>query len=607
MTLLRLFFLPAMALVTFTVRAADTPAELRVGRAGHAFDHLGNISMQARAASASGATIIYASGLGATGYQGLPAPEKLAEEVRDASQYVRKAKASGIRLAIAYVCATSIVKLETFDSNWSPAFRARFHTPPREWQQQGRDGHALLSWYGGDYYPACMSNPDWRAYEKFIVRQQMETGHDGIFFDNPTVHPNGCYCPHCMQSFSRFLKDTDAGENIEVKDRSVEGLRRLAAANKQAFLRFRCTIARDFLAEMRTYARFLHRGAMVTCNNSLNSPGVFYSQCRNYGYNIHEMSRAEDFVVVEDMVQQPRTSAAGQTVEYAPVYHLLHAIAHGKPVVAATIAEGDYHTAPNLMRLAMAEAAANNASYLSWPTWPENERARMSASVRPQADLLRANEKLLNGTKARRDVTLFLPFRRWLDTDRCAALALATELSRANIQFEALCEDQFTLANLKTARPTPPVLVLESRSVLSDMEREILSQFEGAGGRVIAVDENKDWLMEIKRPGLLSLTMSAPETVRAVVRDQPGRTIIHLLNLNIQRLSSFQDRVQPAEGVRLLCRVPSSKVRSARVLTADGNSTSGDVHFSSKPVGKETVVEITLPRLDIAAILVIEY
>ena len=49
-----------------------------------------------------------------------------------------------------------------------------------------------------------MNNPDWRNYEEFMVRQQLETGHDGIFFDNPTVHPQGCYCPHCMERFDAF-------------------------------------------------------------------------------------------------------------------------------------------------------------------------------------------------------------------------------------------------------------------------------------------------------------------------------------------------------------------------------------------------------------------
>src|SRR5256885_13402664 len=50
-----------------------------------------------------------------------------------------------------------------------------------------------------------MNNPDWRGSEEFIVRQQLESGHDGIFFDNPTVHPEGCYCPHCMAKFAQFL------------------------------------------------------------------------------------------------------------------------------------------------------------------------------------------------------------------------------------------------------------------------------------------------------------------------------------------------------------------------------------------------------------------
>ena len=54
---------------------AETPSELRLGRAGHAFDHLAGIGAQAEAAVASGSTIIFSSGVGEAGYQGLP-PEK---------------------------------------------------------------------------------------------------------------------------------------------------------------------------------------------------------------------------------------------------------------------------------------------------------------------------------------------------------------------------------------------------------------------------------------------------------------------------------------------------------------------------------------------------
>src|SRR5689334_24969958 len=119
------------------------------------------------------------------------------------------------------------------------------------------------------------------------------------------------------------------------------------------------------------------------------------------------------------MSSQPRVLPEGRTVEYGPVYGMLHAIAHGKPVVAVTIADGDYHTPPNLMRLAMAEAAAHGASYLAWPTWPPEQRQRMIDAIRPEADFLRDNAPLLDGASPRADVLLFLPMRGWLDTSDC--------------------------------------------------------------------------------------------------------------------------------------------------------------------------------------------
>ncbi len=175
--------------------SAETPPELRLGRACHAFDHLGGIGDQADAAAASGATIIYTGGLGEAGYLGLPPQSQLDQLCRNEGAYIHRAKARGIELAIGYLCATSIVDLKTFDKNWTPEFRSQFKTPPAEWRQQDRHGKPLPSWYGGAYAPACMSNPDWRAYERAMVRYQLETGHDGVFFDNPTVHPQGCYCP----------------------------------------------------------------------------------------------------------------------------------------------------------------------------------------------------------------------------------------------------------------------------------------------------------------------------------------------------------------------------------------------------------------------------
>jgi len=590
-------------LALWTIPLAGAPRELRVGVAGHAFDHLGSIGDQAEAAAASGADIIYVTGLGGLGYQGLPPVEALAAQRQVTATYLRNAKRHGIRLAIGYVCATSIVKLETFDRNWPADFRARFRQPPAAWRQQDRTGNPLPSWYGGDYQPACMNNPDWRAYEQFIVRQQLESGCDGIFFDNPTVHPQGCYCRFCMEKFAEFVRGEGllrAGD-LACSTNSVIALRELAHQHPTAFLRFRGTIARDFLASMRGYARAYKRIALITANNSLNSADVLYSQCRSYGYNIYELSQAEDFVVVEDMSSQPLTRADGRVVEYGPTYRQLHAISHGKPVVAVTLAEADYHTPPHLVRLAMAEAAANNASYLSWPTWPEQERQRMISLIRPEADFLRHNAGLLNDARARRELVLFLPFRNWLTTDQCRVSRLAADLARANVQFEVMSEDALQpgpgprLLNGKfsavalAALPEPlrgtKLLLAASRTDFTKDELKLLEKLTRAGGSIITA-ERADWLKEVQAALVQpAVQLRGAPAVRAIVRDQPGRTIVHLLNLNVQRFGAFADN----RAAHLRRTESASPCRSYRWLGVSSRSCGARVGIGGQAPGAAAV------------------
>jgi hypothetical protein len=583
--------------VSFSLAGRDefVPSpRLRVGVAVHAFDHLGAIGHQAEAAAAAGATLIYA-GFGGAGYNGLPSSVEFKKLCQDEAAYVRTARKKGIEIAIGYICATSIVGLETFDKNWTPEFRAQFKSAPTVWRQQDRTGRPLPSWYGGAYQPACMNNPDWRAYERFMVRATIEAGYDGIFFDNPTVHPDGCYCLHCMEKFAKFLES----EGRAPTDRSLEAVRRAAEAQPRDFKRFRATVAPGFLAEMRAFARSLKRDALVTCNNSLNAPEALFSQIRTYGYDISRLSRAEDYVLVEDMKSQPRVLEDGRVVEYGPTYALLQAIGHGRPLAAVTIADDDYHTPPNLIRLAMAEAAANRASYVLWAAWPEAERPKMIAAVRPQVDLLRRHAALLNETRPRRDVALFLPYRGWVDGDRCAASELAAELVRRNIPFEAVSDEGFATDKLAPAR----VLLVESLSVLTPAEAVAAREFENRGGKLVAGDEEA-WLDRLTEVlGQPSLTVDGPSTLRAYVHDQPDRTIVHLLNLNVRRLSSFEDEVMPTGEVRVRVRVPFAKVGSVTSHSADEGTAKGRRAFVLRPFEKEAEVEFTVDRLDIAAII----
>jgi hypothetical protein len=382
---------------------------------------------------------------------------------------------------------------------------------------------------------------------------------------------------------------------------------------------------------MRVVARLIKRDALITCNNSLNSADALFSQSRTMGYNIYEFSKAEDLVLVEDMSSQPRVLANGNILEYGATYRQLHAIDHGKPVVAVTIADGDYHTPPNLVRLAMAEAVAHNASYLWWPTWPEKERPRMVATIRPQAEFFRRNETLLNSASVRRDVLVFLPFRRWLETDKCGTADLAAALTRANIQYEVLCEDDFAFAVEKeTSRvvvPAPkttiipkkeiepklkrirkssilPVLLLESMDLLTPKERAVVEKFKLVHGHVINASE-PNWLKQLQSVVNPSVMIDGPATIRAVVHDQPMQTIVHLYNLNVERLSSFQDKIHPAEKIGLKIRVPLKRVQSVKLLI-DTEKSPISLHFQSRDEGNGTVIETTVPKLEISALLLIE-
>ena len=298
-----------------------------------------------------------------------------------------------------------------------------------------------------------------------------------------------------MEKFETFLA-AKSGAGKSAPHHSFQALRQWAIEHPAEFLEFRSTVASDFLADMRSYARSINPHALMTCNNSLNTPDVLFSQCRNMGYNINGLSKVEDIVTIEDMSSQPRQLPDGRIFEYGPTYKQLHAISHGKPIVACVIADADYTTAPNLVRLAMAEAAANDASYLLWPTWPENVRKNMATSIWPEADFLRQNEKLLNETAPRSDVLLFLCYRRWLQTDQCAVANLATALGRANIQF-AVCSEEDLEKSIASRAPKSPVLVVESLSTLDAKEKRAVEFFRAHGGKVVAADDN-NWLANVQ-------------------------------------------------------------------------------------------------------------
>jgi hypothetical protein len=166
-----------------------------------------------------------------------------------------------------------------------------------------------------------------------------------------------------------------------------------------------------------------------------------------------------------------------------------------------------------------------------------------------------------------------------------------------------ISEDDFRLERIQKTR----VLVLESRSVLNEAERKIVTDYERAGGRIVS-GEGKDWLKKLRDSiGEASIEVESPSpNVRVCVHDQPGRTIVHVVNLNLRRLSSFRDEVKPVEGIDLRVRVPFETVRSVQALTPDDGTDHGVLKFKAAGKKDAVYVEMRLSRLEISTILVIE-
>jgi hypothetical protein len=149
-------------------------------------------------------------------------------------------------------------------------------------------------------------------------------------------------------------------------------------------------------------------------------------------------------------------------------------------------------------------------------------------------------------------------------------------------------------------------LVAESTSVLSETERQMAERHKTAGGRVVWSGQ-ENWLADLRQAvGTPAVVVTGPPTIRAVVRQKSSKTIVHLLNLNVQRLSSFEDRVNPVSQLRLRIRCKSKPPTTVKALSADVEATQGQIPFNVLLDKDVTLVEVTLSRGVISTILLLE-
>jgi hypothetical protein len=554
-----------------------------------AFDHIGDLSDQADAAADSRCTLIYATGIGRYSYSGLPPKAEMEAYLATLREYNRKAHARGVGIVLSYLCATSIVNIQTFAANWNDYFPDRpADFTPDKMLQQDIQGNNLPSWYGGAYRPADMWNPYWRQYTKLCVKLALESGHDGIFFDNPTVSMSGNFSPFAMRAWTRFLKQ----QGMTPPPDDIGALRALTQSQPDLWRRFRATESADFLREIRNYGRSLSPNFILTANNSLNSADSFYSQPQSVGYSIPDQSRNQDFITIEDMASQPRHQG-NDYISYGSTLHLLHAIGNGRPLSICTT-DGDYIGPPNLMGLAIAECTAHDAAYLVWSCWQPAFRSADTTAVARYHGFLAAHPTLFANTRPDAELLVVWPYENWLRRTDCPTANLARDLSAHNIQYEVVTEANLTPAMLRAYRT---VVYAAQEGLVRPATTEMLRTFEQQGRRVLPVRAaNADVLSALKP----SVVVDGSPGVRAVARrSKDGHCLLHLYNLNVMRQDSYHERVTPAENVRVAWLLPRGVpgVTRVRLLTPDSAGTGGWESCTATRVGDRTRLDFVVPKL----------
>lgn len=457
---------------------------LQIGKCRPVFDHLDKYTEQLDAVIASRCTVNFAGGdLGRQCYEGLKSKNELAAVLEHLRQYNRRGHENGVSVMLSYLCATSIVCLdgiESFKKHWDAHFPDRpADFDPAKMLQQDINGKDLPSWYGGNYLPADTWNPYWRQYHKYMIKLVIESGHDGVFYDNPTVHALGNYSFWAMQAWKQFLVD-----NRTVVDKTdIQSLRELTVIYPEHWKRFRTTAAPDFLREIRDYARTIKQDFILTCNNSLNTWDSFYSQPRYFGYSIYELSKSEDLVVIEDVSSQPRREG-DSFISYAGTIKMIHSVGRDLPLVVCTIAHGNYWTPPHQRNLAIAECTAHNAAYMVWSCWDEQYRGAMSNEVEKYHNFIDKNTDLLASTKSVSNVLLIFAYNNWLKTDKCHTAELAFELSSRNIQYDVAVEGLVTAEKLKKYAA---VVFHTAEEEFKKSTRQLLDQYLSKGGKIFSL------------------------------------------------------------------------------------------------------------------------
>jgi hypothetical protein len=172
-------------------------------------------------------------------------------------------------------------------------------------------------------------------------------------------------------------------------------------------------------------------------------------------------------------------------------------------------------------------------------------------------------------------------------------LTVAQQLAAANIPFRVMNYDD----------PKPTFAGKPYKVVITENPADV----PVPAGTVKIAASNPGWLTKVKALDVTPVSIiEGPSTIRTIVRQKGDATIVHVLNLNMRRLSSFEDKVTPATNLKLRIRYRARASTTIKAFSADANATHETIPFNPGVKGDVNYVDLTLPRVDVSTLLIVQ-
>jgi hypothetical protein len=225
----------------------------------------------------------------------------------------------------------------------------------KKWYAMDPRGN-YIHYYTGRYM-TCWLHPEWIAHLKEMIRGVVDSGADGVFFDNPwmgiqPLHfggtwsgPAGCYCLRCTQAY-----EVETGLNIPTQVHPESD------PVSHNYLAWRANLVTKTMVSLADYAHSLRQDILISINDY---DVIMHPTYISHGIDFQELAACQDVIMIEDFALPSWTPNA--LSNNAITIRTARSLAGDTPITTNPYHKGigfDEVFHPRLIQQAIAEAAA---------------------------------------------------------------------------------------------------------------------------------------------------------------------------------------------------------------------------------------------------------